>query len=103
MVRNAPFADRIVQFSPTLSPVTLAASETAIDRALEWGRRSVEPSLPMIRRLMELVWWEGDGPPVVEQEPTPPAKAGARPMSAIIAAARSAADRVTRRRRLRFR
>jgi hypothetical protein len=81
MVRNAPFADRIVQFSPTLSPVTLAASETAIDRALEWGRRSVAPALPMIERLMELVWWEGDGPPVVEHESTPPAKAGARPMS----------------------
>jgi hypothetical protein len=63
MVRNAPFADRIVQFSPTLSPVTLAASEGAIDRALEWGRRSVEPALPMIKRLMEPVWWEGDGPP----------------------------------------
>jgi hypothetical protein len=100
MVRNAPFANRIVQFSPTLSPVTLAASETAIDRALEWGRRSVAPALPMIKRLMEPVWWEGDGPPVVEHQSTPPAKAGARPMSAIIAAARSAAGRVTHRRRL---
>jgi hypothetical protein len=100
MVRNAPFAGRIVQFSPTLSPVTLAASEVAIDRALEWGRRSVEPALPMIKRLMEPVWWEGDGPPVVEHESRPSAKAGARPMSAIIAAARSAAARMSRRQRL---
>ncbi|MBB5166345.1 patatin-like phospholipase family protein [Mycobacterium sp. AZCC_0083] len=100
MVRNAPFADRIVQFSPTLSPVTLAASEGAIDRALEWGRRSVEPALPMIKRLMEPVWWEGDGPPVVEHESRPSAKAGAKPMSAIIAAARSAAARMSRRQRL---
>ena len=100
MVRNAPFADRIVQFSPTLSPVTLAASEGAIDRAVEWGRRSVEPALPMVKRLMEPVWWEGDGPPVVEHESTPSPKAGAKPMTAIIAAARSAAARMTRRQRL---
>lgn len=100
MVRNAPFADRIVQFSPTLSPVTLAASEGAIDRALEWGRRSVAPALPMITRLTEPVWWEGDGPPVVEHESTPSTKGGAKPMSAIIAAARSAAARLSRRERL---
>jgi hypothetical protein len=100
MVRNAPFADRIVQFSPTLSPVTLAASEGAIDRAVEWGRRSVAPALPMIKRLTEPVWWESDGPPVVEHESAASAKAGAKPMSAIIAAARSAAVRMTRRQRL---
>jgi predicted acylesterase/phospholipase RssA len=100
MVRNAPFADRIVQFSPTLSPVTLAASEAAIDRAMGWGSASVAPALPMIQRLMEPVWWEGDGPPVVERASAPSAKATARPMSSIIAAARSATGRISRRRRI---
>jgi predicted acylesterase/phospholipase RssA len=67
MVRNAPFADHMVRFSPTLSVLTLAASSRAIDNSLTWGSASLDASLPFIKHLLEPVWWEGDGPPVVER------------------------------------
>lgn len=39
MVRNLPYADHLVRFEPTLSPVNLAPSAAAIDRACRWGAR----------------------------------------------------------------
>ena len=38
MVRNAPYADHLVRFAPTLSPANLAPSVATIDRACEWGQ-----------------------------------------------------------------
>ena len=69
MVRNAPYADLIVRLKPTLSAITRAASPRAIDQATEWGRASVEPTLPVITRLLEPVWWEGARPPFAESRP----------------------------------
>jgi hypothetical protein len=66
MVRNAPYADQLVQFKPTLSAVTLAASPTAIDQTKHWGRASVEPALAVIKRLLEPAWWEGERAPFVD-------------------------------------
>ncbi|MFD4367805.1 patatin-like phospholipase family protein [Rhodococcus sp. NPDC058521] len=82
MVRNAPFADQIVRFRPTLSALNIAPSPRALDRAVHWGGNSVEESLPMIEHLVEPFWWEGSGPPrvekfdipVEERDPTPPAR-----------------------------
>ena len=39
MLRNLPYADHLVRFEPTLSPINLAPSTTAIDRACRWGTR----------------------------------------------------------------
>ncbi|CAM2915208.1 patatin-like phospholipase family protein [Skermania piniformis] len=83
MVRNAPFADRIVRFRPTLAVSTLAARPEAIDRALGWGRTSVEPSLPMVRTMLEMIWWDADHrpghqPESIELRPV------ARPMDAVL-------------------
>nr|WP_307829638.1 patatin-like phospholipase family protein [Antrihabitans stalagmiti] len=93
MVGNAPFADRIVRFSPTLAATNLAPAGPAIDRAVQWGRAAVEESLPMIKHLLEPVWWEGDGPPRVGVA-SPIAKLVPESMSSIIEAARHAAEYV---------
>ena len=101
MVRNAPFADRVIRFSPTLSPVTLAAAPEAIDRAIEWGNASVESSVPFVRRLTEPVWWEGDQAPTVDRTSVR-VSAPLQPMTTILDDARRAAEyipRVTRVRR----
>jgi predicted acylesterase/phospholipase RssA len=96
MVRNAPYADQLVRFKPTLSAITLAASPQAIDRATEWGRASIEPALPVIKRLLEPVWWDGERPPFADGRPEAPLAAGgaaARSMADILKAARDAAQR----------
>ncbi len=66
MVRNAPYADHLVRFAPTPSPVNLAPSVDAIDQAYQWGRNSVDRAVPVTSALLEPTWWEGDGPPVPE-------------------------------------
>lgn len=58
MVRNAPFADWVLRMEPTLSPLNLVPQPEQVDQAIEWGRASVEPLLPMIRRFLEPVAWE---------------------------------------------
>ena len=83
MVRNAPYADHVVRFSPTLSPVNLAPSAHTIDRACQWGRDSVAPAVPVISALLEPVWWEGSQPPVLTP-PTPPAPQSEHPHAADI-------------------
>ncbi|MUL79342.1 patatin-like phospholipase family protein [Mycobacterium sp. CBMA226] len=95
MVRNAPFADRVIRFSPTLSPVTLAAAPEAIDRAIEWGNASVESSVPFVQRLTEPVWWEGNQPPHVDRRPAR-VSAPLQPMATILDGARRAAEYVPR-------
>ncbi|TSD93437.1 patatin-like phospholipase family protein [Skermania sp. ID1734] len=102
MVRNAPYADYLVRFSPSLSPVTLAASPEAIDRAIEWGRDAVESSLPMIEHLLEPVWWSGDGPPEVGEKPLA-SRIVSQPMASIIEAARMAANPLPAWKRMRDR
>lgn len=65
MVRNAPYADHLVRFSPTLSPVNLAPSAATIDRACNWGRNSVGHAIPVVSALLQPVWWEGTEPATV--------------------------------------
>ncbi|CAJ1497717.1 patatin-like phospholipase family protein [[Mycobacterium] kokjensenii] len=65
MVRNAPYADHLVRFSPTLSPVNLAPSAATIDRACTWGRNSVGHAIPVVSALLQPVWWEGTEPATV--------------------------------------
>lgn len=84
MVRNLPYVDHLVKFQPTLSPINLAPSVAAIDRACEWGRDSVEQAIPVTTALLQPTWWEGDGPPVAE--PTARAKSVASSMSSVMAA-----------------
>ena len=86
MVRNAPYADHIVRFEPTLSPVNLAPSVTAIDLACEWGRKSVDKAIPVTTALLQPTWWEGDSPAVGDAEPAAWPKSVAWPMSAVMAA-----------------
>ena len=58
MTRNAPYADWLLRFEPTLSPVDLVPEPERFDRAVEWGRAAVEEVLPMIERFLEPVSWE---------------------------------------------
>ena len=102
MVRNAPFADRVIRFSPTLSPVTLAASPEAIDRAIEWGNASVESSVPFVQRLTEPVWWQGNQPPRVDRTRAR-ISAPLQSMTTILDDARRAAEYVPRVARIRRR
>lgn len=57
MTRNAPFADWLLRFEPTLSPIDLVPEPERLDQAIEWGRQSVEEVLPMIERFLEPVSW----------------------------------------------
>ncbi|BDY30664.1 patatin-like phospholipase family protein [Mycolicibacterium mageritense] len=85
MVRNAPYADHIIRFGPTLSPVNLAPSIATIDRACEWGRNSVDTAVPLTSALLQPIWWEGDQPPVSRGRKTL-VKSVASPMSAVMSA-----------------
>ena len=94
MVRNLPYADHLVRFEPTLSPVNLAPSVASIDRASRWGSNSVERAIPVTTALLEPTWWEGDGPPVAK--PKPRVKSVASPMSAVMAAIQVPTNRFAR-------
>ena len=95
MVRNAPCADHIVRFAPTLSPANLAPSATSIDRACAWGRKSVDKAIPVTTALLEPTWWEGDRPAVPRAEPDfRPSVAS--PMSVVMAAIKEPANRLAR-------
>ncbi|CAM4460520.1 Patatin-like phospholipase [Mycobacterium basiliense] len=94
MVRNLPYVDHLVRFQPTLSPINLAPSAAAIDRACEWGRSSVEEAMPVTSALLQPTWWEGDGPPAAE--PHLGAKSVASSMSSVMAAIHSPTGRVAR-------
>jgi len=58
MTRNAPYADWLVRFEPTLSPIDLVPEPARLDEAIGWGRASIEPGLPLIKRLLEPAAWE---------------------------------------------
>lgn len=97
MVRNAPYADRIVRFRPTLSALTLAASTEAMDRAIKWGTASIDESLNVIKHMLEPVWWDTKQvrPPEPEPAAQPPARTSrAKPMAAVLEAARVTAARL---------
>jgi hypothetical protein len=99
MLRNAPYADHLVRFEPTLSPINLAPSVGAIDRALKWGRNSVEKAIPVTTALLEPTWWKGLAPPapaIRTAEPVAPAKSAASPMSAVLAAIQLPTSHVAR-------
>jgi hypothetical protein len=96
MVRNAPYADHIVRFEPTLSPVNLAPSAAAIDLAGEWGRNSVDKAIPVTSALLAPTWWEGDRPAAGEAEPSPRPKSVAWPMSAVMSAIQLPQNRLER-------
>jgi hypothetical protein len=96
LVRNAPYADHLVRFAPTLSPANLAPSVATIDRACEWGRISVDRAIPVTAALLQPTWWEGDAPPVPGAEPAARVRSVASPMSAVMAAIRLPSNRFAR-------
>ncbi|CAJ1503185.1 patatin-like phospholipase family protein [[Mycobacterium] holstebronense] len=100
MVRNAPYADHLVRFSPTLSPVNLAPSAATIDRACHWGRKSVGHAIPVVSALLQPVWWEGSEPAVVTPKaPEQPEHPHAASMNEVMASARAPRSRWERWRR----
>lgn len=94
MMRNLPYVDHLIRFEPTLSAVNLAPSAGAIDRACEWGRKSVEQAVPVTTALLQPTWWEGDGPP--RAEPAVRAKSVASSMSSVMAAIQAPSSRLKR-------
>jgi len=57
MTQNAPYAHWVVRFEPTLSPLNLLPSASALREAIDWGRSSIEQALPILRRLLEPAVW----------------------------------------------
>jgi predicted acylesterase/phospholipase RssA len=97
VARNLPYADHLVRFEPTLSAVNLAPSEAAIDRAREWGHKSVDRAIPLTSALLQPTWWVGDGPPTHQGARTEKrAKSMASPMSAVMDAIQLPTGRVRR-------
>ncbi len=96
MVRNAPYADHLVRFAPTLSPANLAPSAASIDRACAWGRKSVDKAIPVTQALLQPTWWEGDRPAVPGAESGTRSKSVASPMSAVMAAIQAPQNRLAR-------
>jgi predicted acylesterase/phospholipase RssA len=98
MVRNLPYADHLVRFEPTLSPVNLAPSATSIDRASRWGRNSVDEAIPVTTALLEPTWWVGSAPAALPAgaKPKKPPKSVASPMSAVMAAIQLPTSRFAR-------
>jgi hypothetical protein len=85
VLRNVPYADQVVRFSPTLSPVNLAPSAAAIDRACAWGTQNAGRAVPLLAALRQPTWWEGERPAVPEIRSAPTQKQRAWPMSAVLA------------------
>jgi len=56
--RDVRYADWVLRFEPTLSPVTLVPGPETVDMAIGWGRAAIEPLIPMLERSLEPVWWE---------------------------------------------
>jgi predicted acylesterase/phospholipase RssA len=96
MVRNAPYADHLVRFAPTLSPANLAPSAASIDRACAWGRKSVDKAIPVTTALLQPTWWEGDRPAVPGAEADARSTSVASPMSAVMAAIQVPQNRLAR-------
>jgi predicted acylesterase/phospholipase RssA len=96
MVRNAPYADHLVRFAPTLSPANLAPSAASIDRACAWGRKSVDKAIPVTTALLAPTWWEGDRPVVPGEGSDARPRSVASPMSAVMAAIQVPQNRVAR-------
>lgn len=93
MVRNVPYADHLVRFDPTLSPVNLAPAAATIDRACKWGRRSVDRAIPVISTLLQPTWWDRDRPAVPDAGAAAHPRSVAAPMSTVLSAARFPANR----------
>lgn len=100
MVRNAPYADHVLRMSPTLSPANLAPQPGAFDQAIEWGRASIEPVMPFVNKMLEPVWWVGDGPPAQQDRRAPVSLAPA--VGPILAAAADRSRAAVRRLRDRY-
>ena len=96
MVRNAPYADHLVRFAPTLSPANLAPSTASIDRACAWGRKSLDKAIPVTTALLQPTWWDGDRPVVPGAEHDTHPTSVASPMSAVMAAIQEPANRLVR-------
>lgn len=93
MLRNLPYADHLVRFEPTLSPINLAPSTSAIERACRWGRESVGKAIPVTSALLEPTWWEGDAPAAPASGPEERGKSVASSMSSVMAAIQSPSGR----------
>jgi hypothetical protein len=85
-LRNTPFADHLVRFTPTLSPVNLAPSAAAIERSCGWGGKCVDRAIPVTTALLAPTWWDGDGPAVTHTRAAAAAKSVAWPMSTVMSA-----------------
>jgi hypothetical protein len=96
MVRNLPYADHIVRFSPTLSPVNLAPSARSIDRACEWGHRRADKAIPVTSALLQPIWWSGEAPAVPTERRLRAASGMAAPMDAVLSETHPPRNRLQR-------
>ena len=54
---NQRYAQRRIEFKPTLSPINLLPPADQLDQAVAWGRRQMSEELPCIQKFFERVRW----------------------------------------------
>lgn len=52
MRANRVYADTMIRFDPTLSPVNLVPSDSALDQAFAWGWAQMDRSIPEVREML---------------------------------------------------
>jgi predicted acylesterase/phospholipase RssA len=54
---NERYAQRRIEFKPTLSPINLLPTASDLDQAVAWGRKQMSEELPLIQKFFERVRW----------------------------------------------
>lgn len=50
---NRVYADTMMRFEPTLSPVNLVPSDNSVDKAFEWGWTQMDAAMPEVRAMLQ--------------------------------------------------
>ncbi len=54
---NERYSHQRIKFHPTLSPINLLPGESALEKAVAWGRDQITPELPRLAKFFERVRW----------------------------------------------
>ncbi len=54
---NERYSHQRIEFHPTLSPINLLPDESALEKAVTWGRDQITPELPRLAKFFERVRW----------------------------------------------
>ncbi len=68
MRSNRVYADSMVRFSPTLSPINLVPAAASLDQAFQWGWDQMDARLPEVTAMLQPATWEAAGRPAMAAE-----------------------------------